>query len=115
MPTANRPAPANPDRGTQTPSSESSAQGTMQRIKDQASDMVDSATDMAGQAKDKVQEMASNVASQVKDKTQEYASVAAEKAEDLGKEMTLLIRRYPVQALLVGFGIGMLLGRMSRV
>lgn len=114
MPTANRPG-MNPDRGTSTYSQESSTGGAIQKMKDQASEVVENATEMASQAKDKVQDIASKVATQVKDKGQELASAAAEKAQDLGKELTDLVRRYPVQALLIGFGIGLFLGRSSRV
>lgn len=33
---------------------------------------------------------------------------------DMGKEMTNLVRRYPVQSLLIGIGIGFLLARSTR-
>jgi ElaB/YqjD/DUF883 family membrane-anchored ribosome-binding protein len=115
MAIANQPHVGNPDRGTQTHPPESSATGALQKVKDQAKEVVDSATEMAGQAKDKVQELASNVATQVKGKTQEIATATAEKAEDLGKELTNLARRYPIQALLVGFAVGLVLGRVSRM
>ena len=41
-------------------------------------------------------------------------SHAGDYAKDFGTEVTGMIRRYPVQALLVGFGIGLLLGRVAR-
>jgi len=123
MPVTNRPAggnqAGNQERWNQPLPHDS---GTIQQVKDQAKDVVDSATELAGKAKDKVQEIASNVATQVKDRGQElkdmgqdFAANAAERAEDLGVEVTKLVRRYPVQALLVGFGIGLLMGRVSRI
>jgi len=131
MPVTNRPATGNQSGNQERwnqPSQQhdSSTQGTIQQVKDQAKEAVDSASDLANKAKDKVQEIASNVATQVrdkgqefanqvKDKGQEFAHTAAERAEDLGVELTAMVRRYPVQALLVGFGIGLLMGRVSRI
>jgi len=119
MPVTNRPATGNQsgsqERWNQPSQHDSSTQGTIQQVKDQAKEVVDSASDLANKAKDKVQEIASNVATQVKDKGQEFAHTAAERAEDLGVELTNMVRRYPVQALLVGFGIGLLMGRVSRI
>jgi ElaB/YqjD/DUF883 family membrane-anchored ribosome-binding protein len=96
-------------RGNQT---QTGSQGSSltQGVKDQTKEIMDSAGEMAGQARDKVQQFAN----QAKDFAQEYGSVAFDKAEDIGKELTSMIRRYPLQALLVGLGIGMLLGRVSR-
>ena len=34
--------------------------------------------------------------------------------KDFGSELTTMVRRYPIAAVLVGFGIGMLLGRSAR-
>ncbi len=86
----------------------------MQSAKDQAHDVMDSASDLATQAKDRVQQFASSMAGEAKDKVQEYATMAADTAQDMGKELTNLVRRYPLQALLVGLGVGLLLGRVSR-
>jgi ElaB/YqjD/DUF883 family membrane-anchored ribosome-binding protein len=61
------------------------------------------AREYAGQAADKVQHWAEDA----------YDS-AGKYAGEFGQEMTSLIRRYPVQALLVGFGVGLLLGRAVR-
>lgn len=86
----------------------------MQKLRDQGKEMLESAGDAASQAKHKIQEVASDVMSQVRDKTQEFASVATEKAEDLGRDLANLIRRYPIPGLLIGFTVGLFLGRMSR-
>ena len=57
-------------------------------------------------------------AGQVKDKVQEWATTAADKtggaAGDVGRGLTDLIRRHPLPALLVGFGLGLLLARTMR-
>ena len=43
------------------------------------------------------------------------AIAAAERVEDFGSEVTTLIRRHPIPALLIGFGVGLLLGRAARM
>src|SRR5262249_37412604 len=65
--------------------------------------------DMASGAKDTLQEWSSSaadVAGQASQRAQELARSAAETAGNFGEELTSLIRRYPMQALLLGVGIG---------
>ena len=78
--------------------------------------------EMASWAKDKVKEVvdeAGHTAKQAGDKIQKWAGdtyeATSHAAGDFGREVTALVRKYPVPALLVGFGVGMLLGRVSRV
>jgi hypothetical protein len=40
--------------------------------------------------------------------------MAGEQLGDFGKEITTMVRRYPIPALLVGFGVGLLLGRAAK-
>ena len=40
---------------------------------------------------------------------------AADHVGDFGKEVTSMIRRHPLPAVLIGFGIGLLLGRTARI
>jgi hypothetical protein len=75
----------------------------------------------AGQARDKVREWAgdasqgaSRAAGQVQHWAEDAYDVAGDKFGDLGKEVTVMIRRHPVPALLIGFGLGLLLGRVTR-
>jgi len=72
-------------------------------------------------AKDKVEELASTAVEKVgeaKDKVQEWASTATCEAEraakGAGHELTTLVRRYPVPALLVAFGLGVFLAQVTR-
>jgi ElaB/YqjD/DUF883 family membrane-anchored ribosome-binding protein len=84
---------------------------------EKAKNLASSASNLASEAKETVQEWscaASQAASRVKVKAQEFASTAAHRAESLGEDATTLIRRYPVQALLIGFGAGFLLSRLRR-
>jgi hypothetical protein len=73
--------------------------------------------DVASGAKHTVEEWGSSAAEaadQAKQKAQKLASRAAHTAENLGEELTALIRRYPMAALLCGFGIGFLLSQIRR-
>jgi ElaB/YqjD/DUF883 family membrane-anchored ribosome-binding protein len=82
---------------------------------DKAQEWATSVGDAAGHAKDKAHEWASSVgdaAVHAKDKVQQCASATAEMAGDLGKDVTALVRRYPIPALLVGVGAGFLLGQL---
>src|SRR5579883_2787230 len=84
----------------------------VEKVTETAKDMAAAVGEVAGQAKDKVQEWSATAFTQVKDTTQELAGAASDKAADFGKDLTALIRRYPLQALLVGFGAGLLFGRV---
>jgi ElaB/YqjD/DUF883 family membrane-anchored ribosome-binding protein len=63
------------------------------------SNLKSTTTQFANEFADKAQHVASDVAA----KAQEYGEVAVDKT-------TTLIRQYPVQALLAGFGVGILIG-----
>jgi ElaB/YqjD/DUF883 family membrane-anchored ribosome-binding protein len=84
--------------------------GLVDTVKDSAQSAMSAVGDYAGQARD--------AAGQAADRVQHWAEdaydVAGRYAGDFGQEMTSMIRRYPVQALLVGFGVGLLLGRVVR-
>ena len=41
--------------------------------------------------------------------------MAADNLGDFGKEVTSLVRRHPIPAILLGFGVGLLLGRAARM
>jgi len=76
---------------------------------------------VAGQASDKMQEWtkeALEAAGPAKEKVQQWAKdaydVTSETAMDWGKDVTALLRKYPIPSLLVGFGIGLMVGRSLR-
>src|SRR4051812_49964002 len=113
------PAPWQGNRGTGTgqPAEGGGAAGFVETVKDKAKDVAAGTSELVSGAKDKVREWASeaaDTAGQVKNRASEMATTAAHKAEDFGEDLTGLIRRYPVPALLVGFGIGFLLAQLSR-
>jgi ElaB/YqjD/DUF883 family membrane-anchored ribosome-binding protein len=99
-----------PKHGEQPEKKATGLSGAVEGVKDTAKDVASAVGDAAGQAKDKVQEWSSAAVTQVKDTTQELASATADKAADFAKDLTQLVRRHPLQALLIGFGAGLLLG-----
>ena len=100
----------------------------------------DKVQDLAGQAKEGVRSVldtAGQYAGQVQDKAGEWADDAVHAAKkagnrvghwaedtydsvsnvhvgDFGNELTSLIRKHPVPALLIGFGVGLLIGRAAK-
>jgi hypothetical protein len=81
-----------------------SAKQAVQGVVDRVGDFAGQARDKAGEAGQKVQQWAGDA-----------YDVAADNLGDLGQELTSLIRRHPIPALLVGFGVGLLLGRSAKM
>jgi phage-related tail protein len=100
-------------------------------VKDKAKDMTASVERVAGVAKEKAKEAteaakekvgeaataAGELAVHVKDKVREWGVTAGEEArdamQDVAKELTAVVRRYPIQSLIVGVGVGFLLARAT--
>jgi ElaB/YqjD/DUF883 family membrane-anchored ribosome-binding protein len=83
-------------------------------VKEKVRDVAASASGLVGKATDKAQEWASSVgdaAVRISHQAHRAASATVEKAGDLSQDITALIRRYPIPALLVGVGAGFLLGQ----
>jgi hypothetical protein len=85
--------------------------GTVPGMAEQAADLGKASIPAS---KDKPQEATSGVVGAVGDKVQEVAAAAAEKVGEVGQDVTDLIRRYPLPALLVGIGVGFLLAHLLR-
>lgn len=129
------------DPGFESPTSKDDARpGLGEQIKEQAGSVLESAEGLAEDAKAKVQgamEAGANKAEETKkaageqmhavaDKIRQGGEVVSEKADQLGnylqehdfsaigRDLTDIVRRYPVQALLIGVGVGLLLGRAAR-
>lgn len=95
--------------------SKSKAHEGTSAAKEKIQEMATSASQVAGKVKDTAEDWASSVGSaavQAKDKAQEVVGAAAEKVGEVGEEVTALIRRYPLLALLMGIGVGFLLAKM---
>ncbi len=98
------------------------AHGLVDRVKEGASHLLDNAGNITGQAREKVADWAGeagDVAKQAGQKVQAWAGDAydatADKVGDFGKEVTSLIRKHPLPSLLIGFGVGLLVGRAARI
>jgi ElaB/YqjD/DUF883 family membrane-anchored ribosome-binding protein len=101
------------DRGAEAvngPKSES-GEGFGEKLRENAQGLINRAGEYAGQARETVQ--------QVGDKAERWARDAyettSETVGDFGKEVTRLVKNHPLPALLIGFGIGLLLGRTGRM
>jgi methyl-accepting chemotaxis protein len=112
-------------------SSAAEPRDVMDTVKDKAKEVVAGAADVASAAKEKTKELVSTtrervkevstatseLATHAKDKVQEWtvsaASTAGDTVQDLGKELTALVRRYPIPSLLVGVAVGFLLARAT--
>jgi hypothetical protein len=95
----------------------SAAGGIVDTVTEKAKNLASSASNLASEAKETVQEWSSTAAeaaSRAKQKGEAFVTTAAHQAECLGEDLTNLIRRYPMQALLIGFGAGFLLSRLRR-
>jgi len=98
------------------------AQGLAERAREGANNLVENAGHIADQAREKVSEWASNAgdaARQAGNKVQDWAGDAydasADQVSDFGREVTSLVRKHPLPALLIGFGVGLLVGRAARI
>ena len=92
------------------PGGDQSSSGFMDTVKDTAQSAMGAVEDYGHQAR----EFAGQAADKVQHWAEDAYDVAGKYAGDFGQEVTSLIRRYPVQSLLVGFGVGLLLGRVVR-
>lgn len=81
-----------------------SARETMHEVADKAGEYLHDAREWAGHAGEKAQRWAEDAYETATDKTGEF-----------GRDVTNLIRRHPLPAIAIGFGVGMLLGRAVRV
>jgi uncharacterized protein YjbJ (UPF0337 family) len=86
--------------------------GVAATVTNTAQDVASRLTETAGTAATKTQEMAGSAASAVADTAAGLGTyVQGRGVQGLSGDLTDLIRRYPVPALLLGLGIGFVLGR----
>ena len=97
------------------------AQSAMHTASDVAGQARDKAAEYVGQAREKVADWAGDVSDAARNagqRVQGWAGdafdVTADSMGDFGREVTSLVRRYPIPALMIGFGVGLLLGRAAR-
>jgi uncharacterized protein YjbJ (UPF0337 family) len=86
--------------------------GVAAAVTSAAQGVASSVTETVGTAATKAQEMAGSAATAVTDTAAGVGTYVQEKGlQGLSEDLTQLIRRYPVPALLVGLGIGFVLAR----
>ena len=91
--------------------------GMVDAAKEKMHNMAAGASELVEKAKDTAEEWASSVedaAFEAKDRAQEMASAVGDKMGDLGQELSALVRRHPVPAVLMGVGVGFLLGIVTQ-
>ena len=93
-----------------------------QTAKDEGQGLINRAGDTLGQVRDKAQEWAGDARGAVQhagERAQRWAEDAydttSDTVGDFGREVTILVRKHPIPALLIGFGVGLLLGRTARM
>lgn len=97
----------------------------MANMKEQVNRITDIATDKARDAAQSVKETArdaadkvTDVAEHAADKAQKWAHDAYEQSSETlrhaGDELTQMVRKYPLPAVLIGLGVGFLMGRAMR-
>lgn len=86
-----------------------------QQMRDQACMMAGEACEKAenwvGTARDAMQ----NATHKAERWAGDAYEVTSEKLSDFGNEMTRLVRNHPLPAVLIGFGLGLLIGRSARM
>ena len=94
----------------------------MDTVKEGAQQAASTVAEYAGTAKDKVQEWGQGAMENIAptaDKVQHWAQdaygVTADSLQDFSQETTRLVRKYPLTSLMIGFGAGLLIGRLMRV
>jgi hypothetical protein len=92
--------------------------GMVAAVTETVHDMATGASELVGKGADRAQEWASSVgdaAVYAKDQALHATSATVKTIGDLEEDVTALIRRYPLPALLVGVGAGFLLGQVLHV
>lgn len=97
--------------------------GTAQPVIDRVKDNAQYVYDKAGEAKDAVRGFvghdAPEAVAHAGEKAQQWAGeacdVTGQALSDVSKDVTALVRKHPLPALAIGFGLGLLLGRVGRM
>jgi len=93
----------------------------MQKITDTASDVADQGKQVvnrlvegAGETGEKVQKWAGEAYDATSKSMHEAYDVTAKKMDEYTHELTQMVRKYPIQSVLIGFGVGLLVSRAIR-
>jgi ElaB/YqjD/DUF883 family membrane-anchored ribosome-binding protein len=98
--------------GTQSgiPGATGTVGGIVDSVKEGAKNVADTVTDFASDAKSRVNDWTSGAG----DMAQNAYQCATNAASTFGTEATGFIKKYPIQSVVVGFGIGLIIGRAVR-
>ncbi|MFL5330732.1 MAG: hypothetical protein ACJ8C4_17670 [Gemmataceae bacterium] len=99
-------------QGTGTQSGTPGATGTniIDSVKEGAKNVADTVTDFASDAKNRVNDWTSGAGDMAKNAYECTTNAVS----TFGTEATDFIKKYPIQSVVVGFGIGLILGRAVR-
>lgn len=86
-------------------------EGMVDRVKAGAHDVADRASEYAQRAG----EAARDAGQRVQNWAGDTYDRGADQLQDFGDEMTRLVRKHPLPAVLIGFGVGLLIGRAARM
>ncbi len=92
------------------------AGGVVGAVKEAAHDVAAGASRLVDKTGATAQEWASSVGSaagQARDRARAVAAGAAEKVSDAGEDLTAFIRRHPLEAVLIGFAVGVGAGLLA--
>jgi len=104
------------DRGANTVNrAASNAGSTMDSARDALHNVTDKAGEYAHQAKDKIGEWAGEAGHKAQQWAEDAYEVASDRVGDFGREVTQLVRNHPLPAIMIGFGLGLLVGRVARM
>jgi ElaB/YqjD/DUF883 family membrane-anchored ribosome-binding protein len=95
---------------------QASAGRVAEAVKEQVQAMAAGASELAGMARNTAGDWASSVgdaAVHAKNKVRDVTSAVAGKAVEVEQDVTALIRRHPLEALLAGFGAGIVVGFLA--
>jgi len=104
------------DRGANTVNrAAGGASSATETARDKLHNVAEKAGEYANDARDKISEWAGDAGAKAERWAGDAYQVASEKVGDFGREVTDLVRRHPLPAILIGFGAGLLLGRAARM
>ena len=89
--------------------------GFVDTVKDNAQSAMNAVGEFTHTARDRIGDYAGQVGDKVQNWAEDAYDSAGNYAKDFGQEVTTLVKKYPVQSLLVGFGVGLLVGRIEVV
>ncbi len=89
------------------------AKGLVEKVQERAKSVTDSVVNTAEKATEKTGEWIGDAAGTVENAVSDGYRSAEHEIEQFGKDVTNIVRKYPLTAVAIGLGLGMLLGRAT--